>query len=176
MSLFQYETMATQIRDYLQSNMQSALNAVGNIRDDGKAPLQEPYFYFLFEDANPAQLPACYVLVDSFEYRLAEKRANHINALGRMRVGLIMEDYRLEELQIGIYRHATAMHKLLNQLQLEYTHGMAGVVVKNIVKVTSTSFSDVFKNEADNEDSSKFRKEFVHNLEVEHYEAISSTL
>lgn len=175
MSLFLYEVAATQIRDLIQANLQGALDAVATVQTDGIVPLRDAYRYYLYEEANPEKYPACYILTDSFDYRLADKKANHINALGRIRVGMILEDYKSDRLQLAAYRNAAALHKVLNGAQLDYTFGMAGVTVRNIIKVVNTSFSEVFKNDANQGQDSAYRKEFVHNLEVEHYEASSAS-
>jgi hypothetical protein len=74
------------------------------------------------------------------------------------------------------YRYASALYRVLNEAQIEYTFGVSGVVVKNVVKVVNTSFSEAFQPDDPQKNTKIYRKEFVHDLEVEHYEKTSSIL
>ena len=173
MSKYLAEIIPAQILDYVQSNINTALAAELAVFTDGITPLAAPEQYYDYEEAEPAQCPAFYILEDRIDYRLEAKGANHINAIAYFRCGMICEDFRAKELVHQVRRYANVLHSLLNERRLEYT--VSGTTyATDIIKIESTSFSDVFRKNAEaNGSDGPFRKEFVHELQIEHYENFS---
>ena len=172
MSLYLAEVIPTQVIQYLQTNIVAALSAELSAWPDGFTSLQPPVFYYDYEE-DSSECPSLYVLEDSIDYRLDSSRANHINAIGIFRCGMVVEEYHPKELAHSTRRYANVLHKLLNNTHLDYQPSST-VVVRNIIKVRRTAFGDSFKkNAAAGDESGSWRKEFVHELEIEHYENFS---
>lgn len=162
-----------QIEAYLATNMASALSAESAAWPDGITPLVPPEQYYHYEEASPPQCPALYVLQDQIDYRLDAKGANHINALAIVRCGVIIEEFHQSDAARAARRWANVLHKILNEAVIDYSPS-GTVLARQIVKVRRTMFSDTFKKDAAaSSESGPWRKEFVHELEVEHYEAVS---
>jgi hypothetical protein len=173
MSLYLAEIIPQQIITYLQTNMSAALAAEAAAWPDGLVPLQPPEQYYTYEEANPPQCPALYALEDQIDYQLDKKNANHISAIGIFRCGMIVEEFTQENSTHSCRRWANVLHKILNRAEIDYAPSSA-VVARQIVKIRRTSFSSSFKKDAQaSTEAGPWRKEFVHELEVEHYENFS---
>jgi hypothetical protein len=172
MSKYLAEIIPAQILAHLQTNMDAALAAETAAFPDGIVPLVQPEAYFDYEEANPPQCPALYVIEDRIDYRL-DRGPNFISALAVFRCGIIVEDFRAKELTHAARRYANVLHGLLHGTKLDYTVS-GSVKVRDILRVASTSFSDTFRKNAEGSaESNPYRKEFVHEVEIEHYENFS---
>jgi hypothetical protein len=149
----------------IKSEIAAALADVRTDRVDGKVSTEVPRNYFIYEKAIGFQAPAVFVICQEMDFRKAERGANHINAVSRFGVSVLIEDIDCDRLTIKAWRYQAALHKILDQTHLDDVDE----TMKIVVKVNNASFSPVFTNAG--ESPNNFRKEVVLNCDVEHYES-----
>lgn len=173
MSLYLSEVIPINLLTYIQTNIDAAIAAELAVFTDGIVPTVEPENYYDYEQADPAQCPSLYVLEDRIEYNLDKNQANHINATAYYRCGMIVEDFRQKEVVHSARRYANVLHKILNQAIIDYTVS-GNVKARDVVLIWATSFGDTFKKNAQaTDENGPFRREFVHELQIQHYENYS---
>lgn len=157
------EFTTTAIIDQIKNNIGTYLAEVRSERTDGKVTTEVPVDYFIYEGAIAYKTPAVFVVADSIDFRLPNG-PNHINAMIRIYVSLVVEDRNQRLLTLKAFRYNDALHKCLDR-----QHLIDGTV-QNIIKVTRTDISSSQTKKMSATDSI-FRKEIMLTLEVEHYES-----
>lgn len=163
------ETTVILIRDYLKANMAQALASIRTERADAQVTTEAPKNnnYFIAPRQAVYNAPGVFIISDRIDFRLGSKQANHINALVRVYVSVVVEDRDTTRLTIKAYRYQAALHQLLAQTSLT----TATNDVKLIVKVTDATYSPEYTNAQKSGDpQGVFRKEVLLTCEVEHYE------
>lgn len=154
------------IIDHIRQNIAAALADVRSDRADPIVNTEVPQSYFIFPKPWGYRTPAVFVIAENIDFKL-DRGQNHINAMIRMNVGVLVEEKDLERLTIKTYRYQAALHKLLNETRLTNTSGS----VVYIVKVTRAEYSPIYTNaQAPNDVQGVFRKEVRLECEVEDYE------
>ena len=173
MSQYLFDVIPSQVIGYLTTNLPAAISQESSAFPDGITPLVMPEQTYDYEEAEPPQCPALYVIIDRVDFRLQGQGANHINALATVRCGMIVEEFQASALAHAARRYASILHQVLHGSQIDYTVSSV-VKVRNIVKVSATSFGESFRKNAEaGEQDGPYRKEFVHELQIEHYENFS---
>lgn len=157
------ELSVTLITEHIRANIKARLDEVNADRGDFKVTTEAPRSYFIFPTAKVYNPPGVFVISTDLDMRWG-KGANHINALERMVVAVVVEDRNERLLTIKGWRYQAALAKLLQFANLVSVDS----VVKLITRVTRLSFSEV--KEGTGADEKTFRQETVVDLEVEHYE------
>lgn len=156
------ESTTTAIVEQIKNNIGTYLSEVRTDRPDGKVTTEVPVDYFIYENAIAYKTPSVFVIADSIDFRLS-KGQNHINALIRIYVSLVVEDRNQRLLTLKIFRYNDALHKCLDRQHLIDGN------VQNILKVTRTDISSS-QTKKMSATESIFRKEIMLTLEVEHFE------
>ena len=151
--------------DYLQTNFDAALTSIRTNRLPSTIVTTEsPRQYFTYPKAAGYTPPAVFVIIEDFNFRPAEKGANHINAVVRTNVAILVEDRDLYRLTIKADRYLDALHLLLAQTELYDTNHN----VKLIVIVQRAIFSPEYTNAGD-DPQGLFRKEVRLECDIEYY-------
>jgi hypothetical protein len=154
------------ITDYIKANINAELNTVGAAVGAPQMSLENPASYFIYEKPHGYSLPAVYVIVDGFNFRQAEKKANCINAKARINVSVEVEDQDAEILTYKADRYMSALHQILEQADIAEGDGS----LKLKVIVVAASFSPKYMAPEGSGAGGKFRKEIMLQCEVEHIE------
>jgi len=153
---------------HLKNNIATAINNVRLERSDNEVVLEvlDGNSIFIYENAKGYRAPAIFVIADSVEFQKAEKQANYIDAIVKMRVSVVVQERNQEKLTIKAFRYQSALHELLDQTTLISTDNR----VKITTVVMSCDFSPAFSDARPNTTESVFKKEVVLSLDVYHYE------
>jgi hypothetical protein len=155
------------IRDYLQTNMPTALAAVDSARPDKFVGLESPQSYFVYERATGYKVPAIFVIAPEVDFKLGERAANFINASIKVNIGALLEDRNQEHLTYKAWRYQSALHQLLAQTEITNT----GNTVTITITVDRATFSGLYTDSAKDKNlESVFRKEVMLECEVIHRE------
>lgn len=165
------ETDLELIKNYLQANMPQALLDVSVDHDgDQIAALPTPKEYFTYEMAHGFRLPAIFIVPSSMDFRLDQKQANFIDASSIINVTVVIEDSKEQNLSYGAYRYQSAVHKLLQGVNLSNEDGTVAI----FVKVQRARFSQMYTDaQAKNTPTGVFKKEIYFECDVEHYERLT---
>lgn len=150
----------------IKADIPAALAAVRTARADAAVVTSPPRTYFTYPKAWGYNLPAIFVIVENIDFRL-DRGPNHISALQKINVSLLVEDKDLENLTIKAYRYQAALQRVLQQARLTPTDNS----VVYIVKVVRAEYSPIYTNaQKENDTGGVFRKEVLLECEVEDYE------
>ncbi len=154
------------IQDKIKADIASALSDVRINRSDALVTTEPPQSYFISESAQGFRAPAIFIIPESMEMSL-DRGANHINAVIKMNVTVVVEDRDTTRLTIKAWRYQAALDQVL-QLQ-SLTSADNAVTIKT--KVDSVAFGQIYSasQEASNTQG-VYRKEVSLSLMVEHYE------
>lgn len=155
------------IKTQIQNNIASALSAISTARGDNLVTTDPPREYFFYPNSWGMNAPYVYIVGMDMDFRQSEKEANHINALSRILVSVVIEDQTGENLVIKSWRYQVALHQCLDQMDLTTSDNAAKlkVVVK---RAEMGAMFSTAKNELDTQ--SAFRREVYLECSVEHYE------
>jgi len=158
------ELTRNMIITYLQNGIDAALASIRANRPNAIVTTESPRQYFTYPKAMGYTPPAVFVIIEDFNFRPAEKGANHINATVRTNVAILVEDRDLMRLTIKADRYMDALHLLLAQAELyDSTHN-----VKLIVIVQRAMFSPEYTNAGD-DPQGLFRKEVRLECDIEYF-------
>ena len=149
---------------YLQTGMTAALASIRANRPNALVTTENPREYFIYPKAKGYTPPAVFVIIEDFNFKPAERGANHINATVRTNVAILIEDKDLMRLTIKADRYMDALHLLLAQAELyDSTHN-----VKLVIVVQRAEFSPEYTN-AGEDPQGLFRKEVRLECDIEYY-------
>lgn len=155
------------ILDYVKTNIATALGDVRTDRADALVVLPEPQSYFRFQPAKAFKAPAIFVIVDYFDFKISDNQANHINAVARVNVSIVLENREKNLLVYQAYRFQSALHELLAQTHLTSTDNK----VKLTVVIKRATFSPEYSTTTVKAGvESVFRKEVLLECDVVHRE------
>lgn len=157
------ESTVTLIREYIKSNIVSALNDVSTSRSDNIVSPIEPKQYFINDGVWAFRAPAVLIIADKVDFDLAQGQ-NHINSKQSITVSIVAEEKDSEKLTYLCYRYQDALHFVLDRTQIVSLDKR----IKLFVKVTRMEFSSTFTHQ--DEYTKGFRKEVALTLEVHHVE------
>lgn len=155
----------------VEANIAAALADVNaTLPPDAPALSYEaPRDYFIYPRAMGYRTPACFVIADRIDFQKREKGANHINANVRINLTVLIEDKDADKLTRKAYRYQSALHQLLDQVQLMSTDQ----AVKIVVVVQNAGFSALYSTTEDpNAPGAVYRKEVSLELDCYHFEQV----
>lgn len=161
------EIAVNAILTHLRDNISAELAAVNTARGDNKYNLIRPQEYFIFPTSKNYRKPAIFVIAEGLG-PFSEQGANHINAVHDINVSVVLEDRSESLLTIGAWRYQAAITKLLHLVQLAGPTNQS----KLICKVSGTTYSPLYTEDAKVSSESVFCKEVLVSLNVDHYEPL----
>lgn len=108
------------------------------------------------------QMPACFILCDSIEFRKEENQANSIRGIAQIDINIVCSDRREEILTRRSHLYLAAAHSVLDQNALLTTDNN----LKCLIRVDRATFSPIQKSEKGGD----FAKEVILSCSVEFYE------
>ena len=161
------ETTVNLLVGKIKADIAAALLDVRSSRADALVSTEPPQNYFIYAGAMSYRTPAVFVVCESMQLRNDQQGANHINALARVVVSVLVEDRNMVNLVTKAWRYHSALHKILHLTALT----SADTKVRIISKVDRVSFSPEFsRSQSPDEADGVFRKEVALELDVEHFE------
>ena len=154
------------IVDYLKANLPAALDVVGSSVGAPQMQLDNPRSYFIYPKPAGYGLPAVFVIVDDFDFRISDKKANFVNAKVRVNVSVEVEDQDAETLTYKADRYLSALHSVLDEADIVSEDSKLALKVI----VYHGRFSPLYMRQEGTGDGGKFRKEVLFECEVEHVE------
>jgi hypothetical protein len=156
------------IQDYLYANMPTALSSVSTGRGDNKVSLPNIEKYFIYEPVAGLEAPAVFLVPEDVDFRKTIKKANHVNAMIRVNIAVVVEDINESEVSVKCWRYQSALHKCLDNVVLLSTNNE----VKMIVIPMRANFTAMYTSANDHTIAQGvFRKMAVLDCEVQHYES-----
>lgn len=152
--------------DHIKANIAIALNDK-RTQMTGDVPAvttEPPRQYFIYPKAKGFLPPSVFVICNEFDFRVAQKGANHINAQANVTIAILVEDRDMERLTTKADRYFDAMHQVL----AEATILDQGKNVRLKVIVVRGTFSPEYTS-AETDPQGTFRKEVHLECEIEHY-------
>lgn len=159
------EVATDSILDFIKAGIGVSLNDVRVARADGLVQTPDPEDYFNFPTA-PNRAPAIMLEVQEVDFRLAEKKANFVDAAMKIMLAVVVEDRTKDLIQRNAWRYQAALYSLLNGVHIDAANARSKIVVK----IKKASFGPIYNAAAENGPEGRFRKEVILELEVEHYE------
>lgn len=162
------ESTVNMLIQHIQSNIGPALAELRVERSDAKVTTEPPpnSSYFIYEQAVVYRPPAVFVIADSLDM-MKSAGPNSIMALLKIRVSVVVEDVKMDNLTIKAWRYQDALFQVLDQAQLISTDES----IKLIVIVQSATYSPAFTQDTDKRsERNTFRKEVVLECDVRHFE------
>lgn len=159
------ETTRDLVLDTIKANIAAKLAGIRADRNDPIVSTEPPRSYFIFDGAHTYQCPAVFCVVDSMEFPEPSTGANHVNAIVKMYVSVVIEDREADRLTIKSERYQAALFEILHWTTLQD-------VPKNLriwARVVNCQFSPLYTN-ARGGNMGEFRKEVSLELEVKHFE------
>jgi hypothetical protein len=164
------EISADLIEQTIKADIAAALTAVRTQRADPKVTTEPPRSYFIFEKPKAYQCPAIIIIPQGYDFRPSEGGANHINAILRIDVAVVVEDRAADLATRKAWRYQAALMKVLAQRSLTSADG----AVKLVVVVNRAEFSPLFTQSEDPAaPEGPFRKEVRLECGAHHFEAFS---
>lgn len=127
--------------------------------------LELPRSYFTYPKIKGYDAPAVFTLVDYIDFRKEVMGANHINAITRMNVAVLIEDTTEDRLELKAWRYQAALDKVLDQTSLTSLTDN----VKIVVVVKRATFSGIEQRQ-ESAAEKMFRKEVNLECDIYHYE------
>lgn len=160
------ETSTNLIIDKIKADIADALLDIRTDRADAAVTTELPRAYYTYNSAFPYRCPAVFVVCESVDFN-KDFGANHVNAIVKMRVAVIVEDKDLRLLTIKAYRYQAALHKILNQTQL--INNDNSVLLTTIIR--GATFSPEFTlAQVKDEGRGMFQKEVALDIDCIHRE------
>jgi len=163
------ETDVDLIQAQIKNNIAAALAAVRSQRNDPVVTTEPPRDYYIYPKPKGYRTPAVFIIPDRLEFMKHERGANHINAVSRINITVLIEDKHADLIAIKAWRYQAALHEVLDQVSLTSSDER----VKITVVVTNAAFSPLYSNTDDpSAPNAVFRKEISLECEVQHYETL----
>lgn len=159
------ETTRELVMSKIKADIATALADLRTDRNDPQVTTDPPKSYFIFDGAHTYKCPAVFVVVDSMEIPEDATGANHVNAIVKMYVSVVIEDREADKLTIKSERYQAALFQILHWATLEDDPKN----VKVFVRITRCEFSPLY-TKVRGEGLGEFRKEVSLELEVKHFE------
>lgn len=156
----------TLITAFIKANIASSLADVRQYWSDSAVTTEPPQSYFTYPKPAGYKLPAVFVIHQDMDFRIQEKKSNHINAKSQIDVSVLVEDKDSDSLTRKAWRYQQALHALLDQAPIVSSDGR----LKLHVVVYRHTFSPHWTNEDAGPGEAQFRKEVVLECQVEHLE------
>jgi hypothetical protein len=159
------ETTRDLILDTIKSQIAVKLAGIRVDRNDPIVTTEPPRSYFIFDGAHTYQCPAVFAVVDSMDFPEPSTGANHVNAIVKMYVSVVIEDREADRLTIKSERYQAALFEILHWTTLQD-------VPKNLriwTRVVSCQFSPLYTKPRGGS-MGEFRKEVSLELEIKHFE------
>lgn len=153
------------VTDKLKSDINAALAEVRISRNDPIVTTEPPRSWFIFDGAHTYQCPAIFTVVDRMDFPEEKNGPNHVNAIVKMFVSVVIEDREADRLTLKSERYQAALFKVLHWTTLEDQPKN----VKIFIRVTSCQFSPLYTKPRGG-NMAEFRKEVALELEINHYE------
>lgn len=150
---------------HIKANIGQALADVRANWPDQSVTTEPPRVYFIYDGANTFQCPAVFTVVDNMDFPEDVLNPNHINAIVRLFVSIVVEDREAKLLTIKCERYQAALFQTLHRIQIADP-------VKNLKiysRVLRASFSPLYTKKPRQGEGS-FRKEASMELEIKHWE------
>lgn len=152
--------------DYIKANIASALDVVAANATQPKVAIENPRSYLTFEQPQAYECPAVFIIFDSQDFQVAERKANSINALDMINVAVCVEDIDEDLLNYKAWRYQSALFSILNLSTIAAQDG--SLVLKSVVY--NSRFSPVYSRPEGNGPGGKFRKEVMLECRMTHLE------
>lgn len=160
------ETTVDLVKAEVKANIANALASIRNDRADSYVTTEPPVNFFITEQSIGYRAPSVFFIVEDMDFMIP-RGANHINALVRMNVSVVVEDRNTERLTYKAWRYQASLHSILAQDSLTSADG--AVTLK--IKVVNATFSPLYTNsQKPDTEAGFYRKEVLLRLEIEHYE------
>lgn len=153
------------VLDEIKAKIAPALAAIRVDRNDPIVSTEVPRSYFIFDGAHTYQCPAVFCVVDSMDLPEDRTGANHVNAVVRMYVSVVIEDREADKLTVKSERYQAALFDILHWTTLKDEPKN----VKIFVRVANCQFSPIYTKKRGG-NMGEFRKEVSLELEIKHYE------
>lgn len=152
--------------DYIKANIGAALDTIAGQVGMPQVSLDNPKEYFIYEQPEAYECPAVFVVLDEEDFRVQERKANHINADDRFQISIAVEDQDATLLTYKAWRYQSALFNILNGATL--TSGDNSLVLKSFVY--RARFSPVYTRPEGQGPGGKFRKEIMLECTIAHLE------
>lgn len=153
----------------IKADIATALADVRTERADAKVSTEPPSTesYFRYYPAKAFKAPAVFVVGEEMGARHDEKGGNFITGLASVTVSVVVEDRDEERLTRKAFRYMSALHQILEQINLQDTGGKLKLFVRVERVVNGATYT-----KADQRDlaESVFRREVALYCEVDHFE------
>lgn len=159
------------LQSHVESNITTALAAVNSAlpADAPALSYEAPRDYFTYPRAMGFRTPVCFVIADRIDFQKREKGANYINANIRVNLTVLIEDKDADKITRKSYRYQSALHEVLDQIQLVSPDG----ALKFTVVVQNAAFSPLYSTTDDpNAPGAVYRKEVALELDCYVYEQV----
>ena len=159
------ETTRDLVLDAIKAQIATKLAGIRIDRNDPIVTTEPPRSYFIFDGAHTYQCPAVFAVVDSMDFPEDATGANHVNAIVKMYVSVVIEDREADRLTIKSERYQAALFEILHWTTLQD-------VPKNLriwTRVVSCQFSPLYTKKRGG-NMAEFRKEVSSELEIKHFE------
>lgn len=153
------------VLDIIKANIDSALAAIRVDRNDPIVTTEPPKSYFIYDGAHTYQCPAVFAVVDSIEFPEERTGANHVNAVVKLYLSIVVEDREADKLTIKSERYQAALFAILHWATLQDN----AKNTKIWVRVARCQFSPLYTKKR-GEAQGEFRKEVSLELEIKHFE------
>lgn len=162
------------VTEQIKNNIQGVLVGVNLVLGNNEPLMGEPLMsfepprdYYTYPKAMGYRTPAVFVIADRIDFQKREKAANYINANIRLNVSVLIEDKDADRITRKAYRYQSALHEVLDQVQLFSGDG----ALKITVVVQNAAFSPLYSNTDDpSAPGSVYRKEVSLELDCYAYE------
>jgi len=155
------------IEDHIKANIEAALIDIRTDRADAIVNTELPKSYYRYAGVESYRCPMVMIVADTIDFQ-KERGANHINAVIRTKVAVVVEDKNLLLLNIKAWRYQAALDKILDQTAITSLDGK----LKIVPIIRNATFSPEFTTEAQGLDPAmkSFQKEVILEIDVQHYE------
>ena len=150
-----------QIRANIATALASVRSDVGNL-----VSTEVPQSYFQYPKAIGYQLPAIFIIGESFDFQKSERRQNFVDGIVKVNLSILIDDRDAQRLTIKAYRYMRAIYDVLDLQVLTSIDNR----VKLVVKVIKAENSALYAATNESDPNNVFRKEVYFTLDVEHYE------
>lgn len=159
------EGAVTLILAELKANLPTELSRVsaGAPAGSPRPSIENVKSWFIYEQPQAYECPACFVIVDDLDFKIDDRKANFVNAQDRINVAITVEDQDAALLTVKAWRYLSALHAVLDGTTMKTSDDK--LVLKCVVY--RARFSEVYSQK---EQGGKFRKEMMLECGVTHLE------
>jgi len=151
------------IVSYIQANIASALDTAQANVGAPIVSLENPRDYFIYEQPQAYECPACFVILDDTDFKVQDRKPNSINAEDRFNIAICVEDQDADLLTRKAWRYQSALFSVMNGTTIVSNDN--SLVLKSWVY--RSRFSQVYSMK---ESGGKFRKEVLLECNIAHFE------